>query len=204
MDIKCNWNLVWDGISLGTINEEVNSIRKRKEMRDTKAIVKYNLPYILAFIISSCFLAVQAIDQTIADIIWQTFLFGALGMVFVILILILYTKPSKKRSYRKLEKAIKNIKEKASVNEQYGEIEYSLINTKSKMVLVIHEKKVIWVGHESEIDECFGKKTLEITEFPYEECKKYIEQIEEGRKNCLDQGRRSCKEERREQLEKQN
>lgn len=72
------------------------------------------------------------------------------------------------------------------------------------MYLLIHERPVIWFGHEGEIRNCFGERKEPVEKFDYEECKAYLAKLREDRRECVRKGYISCEEDVKKQLLEQN
>ncbi|MDE6026202.1 MAG: hypothetical protein K2G45_12220, partial [Lachnospiraceae bacterium] len=140
--------------------------------------------------------------------IFMAIYMGVMSGVFGALISVLGLKyikcPSEKRSNRKLAKAISRTNEVKKVNERYQTIQYSLVDEDSQKYMLIHERNVIWSGHENEICSCFGetKKTLE--NFEYEECRIYLAKLLADRREFVRKGFVSCEEAVRAQLIEEN
>lgn len=129
---------------------------------------------------------------------------GLVGMFFSVGILSYIKYPSERRSNRKLAKAISQVNDKEIVKGRYMTIQYSLINQESQMYLLIHERPVIWVGHEEEISNCFGELKEPVEKFNYEECKEYMAKLRANRGECVRKGYTSCEEDVKKQLLEQS
>lgn len=78
------------------------------------------------------------------------------------------------------------------------------INQESQKSLLIHERTVIWLGHEGEISSYFGERKELVEKFDYEECKKYLTKLREDRREFIQKGYISCEEDVKKQLIEQN
>lgn len=129
---------------------------------------------------------------------------GVFGAIISVLGLKYIKCPSEKRSNRKLAKAISRMKETKKVSERYQTIQYSLVNEDSQKYMLIHERDVIWLGHENEICSCFGERKKTLENFEYEECRKYLAKLLADRREFVQKGLISCEEAVRTQLIEQN
>lgn len=191
----------WAGIGFcceGRITEELKNIKRSKEKKTVKEILVYSIPFAIAFAVNCFLLLVQTFDikwmQAMFSSIYFIVMSGLVGMLVSVWILKYIKYPSEKRSNRKLAKAISQVNDKAVVKGRYQTIQYSLINQESQKYLQIHERTVIWLGHEGEINSCFGERKEPVEKFDYEECKKYLDKLRKDRRECVEKGYKSCEE----------
>lgn len=201
----------WAGIGFhceGRISEELKNIKRSKEKKTAKEILVYSIPFVIAFAINCLLLLVQTLDVKWMKEMFSTFYWiimsGLVGMVVSVGILNYIKYPSERRSNQKLAKAISQVNDKEIVKGRYMTIQYSLINQESQKYLLIHERPVIWVGHEGEISNCFGERKEPIEKFNYEECKEYLAKLREDRRECVRKGYISCEEDVKKQLLEQS
>ncbi len=201
----------WAGIGFhceGRISEELKNIKKSKEKKNIKEALVYSLPFATAFIANCCLLLVQTLDvkwmQEMFSLIYWIVMSGLVGMLLSVWIMKCIEYPSERRSNRKLAKAISQMNNKNIVNERYQTIQYSLLNEETQRYLLIHERNVIWLGHEEEISSCFGERKEPVEKFNYEECKEYLARLREDRRECVRKGYISCEEDVKKQLLEQN
>ncbi len=201
----------WAGIGFhceGRISEELKNIKKSKEKKNIKEALEYSLPFAIAFVVNCCLLLVQMSDvkcmQEAFSLIYWCVMSGLVGLLLSVWIMKCIEYPSERRSNRKLAKAISQINNKKIVNEKYQTIQYSLLNEETQKYLLIHERNVIWLGHEKEISSCFGERKEPIENFNYEECKEYLAKLREDRRECVRKGYISCEKDVKKQLLEQN
>lgn len=201
----------WAGIGFhceGRISEELKNSKKSKENKTAKEILVYSIPSVIAFTINCLLLLVQSLDVKWMKEMFSTFYWiimsGLVGMVVSVFILNYIKYPSERRSNRKLAKAISQVNDKEIVKGRYMTIQYSLINQESQNYLLIHERPVIWVGHEGEISNCFGERREPLEKFNYEECKEYLAKLRDDRRECIRKGKISCEEDVKKQLLEQS
>lgn len=197
----------WAGIGFrceGRILEELKNIRKSKEKKTAKDLVAYSVPYAIAFVLNCLLLFVQSFKvKWMKEMFISTYciiMSGLLGMLIYVWLMKCVEYPSEKRSNRKLAKAISRVNDGKMVDGRYQTIKYSLINEGTKKFLLIHERNVIWLGHDEIVASYFGERKELVDKFDYEECKKYLVKLREDRKECVRKGYISCEEDIKKQL----
>lgn len=201
----------WVGIGFhceGRISEELKNIKRSKEKKRAKEILVYSIPFVSAFVINCILLLMQTLDVKWMKGMFSSFYWiimsGLVGMLALVWILNYIKYPSERRSNRKLAKAISQVNDKEIVEGRYVTIQYSLINQEAQMRLLIHAQPVIWVGHEKEISNCFGEREKPVEKFNYEECREYLANVREDRRECIRKGNILCEEEVKKQLLEQS
>lgn len=201
----------WIGIGFhceGRISEELKNIKRSTAKTKGRELLRYSIPFVIAFVINCLLLLMQTLNikllRYIFTAIYMVVMSGVFGAIISVLGLKYIKCPSEKRSNRKLAKAISRMKETKKVSERYQTIQYSLVNEDSQKYMLIHERDVIWLGHENEICSCFGERKKTLENFEYEECRKYLAKLLADRREFVQKGLISCEEAVRTQLIEQN
>lgn len=192
----------WFGIGFGCkgrINETEENERRSKRKISKKEIGQYWIPLIVILIIMIIgYLLICATDEaaymTILSIYWYLgYIVLCIGITMIVYARI--NKPSKRKSDKKLVKAIQLVSDNESCIEgKYRYLNYLLFNEDGKKELVIKARNVVWEENEDRVREKLGEKRIPVQAFDYGECRDLLRKTVKEQTNFIREGFEECKD----------
>lgn len=190
----------WWGIGYrceGRVYEELANIINSKSQggKNKKQII---IPMGLAFVLNCIVLIIWQLNSRMASHLFICVYTGIFLVIMGALVSVFrYNKKyftNKKKSKKKLSRAIRKLNDCSFISARYENVSYILERVEDKNFIQIQGREVTWDGHENEVEKLYGK--MEKIEFSKnEDCEELLEQMGEKRRNFMRDARLKCDKE---------